>query len=88
MFFVDWAMGWLTEAVFMGCGDVRLAELRLSEENTTLVELALGSPREPAGALWRKMKEYAVSRGKNTRTLYYKSQYIQLYKNHKTINKK
>uniref|UniRef100_A0A9J8D3K3 HECT-type E3 ubiquitin transferase n=1 Tax=Cyprinus carpio carpio TaxID=630221 RepID=A0A9J8D3K3_CYPCA len=60
---LDWAMGWLTEAVFMGCGDVRLAELRLSEENTTLVELALGSLREPASALWRKMKEYAVSRG-------------------------
>uniref|UniRef100_A0A9J7YSL0 HECT-type E3 ubiquitin transferase n=1 Tax=Cyprinus carpio carpio TaxID=630221 RepID=A0A9J7YSL0_CYPCA len=59
---LDWAMGWLTEAVFMGCGDVRLAELRLSEENTTLVELALGSLREPASALWRKMKEYAVSR--------------------------
>ncbi|KAI7795921.1 putative E3 ubiquitin-protein ligase HERC1-like [Triplophysa rosa] len=59
---LDWAMGWLTEAVFMGCGDVRLSELRLSEENTTLVELALGSPREPAGALWRKMKEYAASR--------------------------
>ncbi|KAL1253293.1 hypothetical protein QQF64_017986 [Cirrhinus molitorella] len=59
---LDWAMGWLTEAVFMGCGDVRLAELRLSEENTTLVELALGSPREPASALWRKMKEYAASR--------------------------
>ncbi|XP_073791889.1 probable E3 ubiquitin-protein ligase HERC1 isoform X5 [Danio rerio] len=59
---LDWAMGWLTEAVFMGCGDVRLAELRLSEENTTLVELALGSPREPASALWRKMKEYAATR--------------------------
>ncbi|XP_073680135.1 probable E3 ubiquitin-protein ligase HERC1 [Garra rufa] len=59
---LDCAMGWLTEAVFMGCGDVRLAELRLSEENTTLVELALGSPREPASALWRKMKEYAASR--------------------------
>ncbi|XP_026052426.1 probable E3 ubiquitin-protein ligase HERC1 isoform X3 [Carassius auratus] len=59
---LDWAMGWLTEAVFMGCGDVRLAELRLSEENTTFVELALGSLREPASALWRKMKEYAASR--------------------------
>lgn len=61
---IDLAMGWLTEAVFMGCGEVKLAELRLSEENTTLVELALGSLREPASALWRKMKEYAESRGK------------------------
>uniref|UniRef100_A0A8C1RPW7 E3 ubiquitin-protein ligase HERC1 n=1 Tax=Cyprinus carpio TaxID=7962 RepID=A0A8C1RPW7_CYPCA len=41
-----------------------LSELRLSEDNTTLVELALGSPREPASALWRKMKEFAASRGK------------------------
>ncbi|XP_043076943.1 probable E3 ubiquitin-protein ligase HERC1 [Puntigrus tetrazona] len=57
---LDCAMGWLTEAMFMGCGDVRLAELRLSEENTTLVELSLGSLREPACALWRKMKEYAA----------------------------
>ncbi|TRY98659.1 hypothetical protein DNTS_005902 [Danionella cerebrum] len=59
---LDWAMGSLTEAVFMGCGDVRLAELPLSEESTTLVELALGSTREPASALWRKMKDYAASR--------------------------
>ncbi|XP_066501303.1 probable E3 ubiquitin-protein ligase HERC1 isoform X2 [Hoplias malabaricus] len=59
---LDLAMGWLTEAVLLGCGDVRLADLHLSEENTKLVELALGSPREPAGGLWRKMKEYAASR--------------------------
>ncbi|XP_065100040.1 probable E3 ubiquitin-protein ligase HERC1 isoform X2 [Paramisgurnus dabryanus] len=59
---LDWSMGWLTEAVFMSCSDVRLADLRLSEENTMLVELALGSPREPASALWRKMKDYAASR--------------------------
>uniref|UniRef100_A0A8B9HD78 HECT-type E3 ubiquitin transferase n=1 Tax=Astyanax mexicanus TaxID=7994 RepID=A0A8B9HD78_ASTMX len=57
---LDLAMGWLTEAVLLGCGDARLADLRLSEGNGTLVELALGSPREPASSLWRKMKEYAV----------------------------
>uniref|UniRef100_A0A8B9H6W4 HECT-type E3 ubiquitin transferase n=1 Tax=Astyanax mexicanus TaxID=7994 RepID=A0A8B9H6W4_ASTMX len=60
---LDLAMGWLTEAVLLGCGDARLADLRLSEGNGTLVELALGSPREPASSLWRKMKEYAASRG-------------------------
>ncbi|XP_072518712.1 probable E3 ubiquitin-protein ligase HERC1 isoform X2 [Salminus brasiliensis] len=59
---LDLAMGWLTEAVLLGCGDARLADLRLSEGNATLVELALGSPREPASSLWRKMKEYAASR--------------------------
>ncbi|KAI4901439.1 hypothetical protein NFI96_014722 [Prochilodus magdalenae] len=59
---LDLAMGWLTEAVLLGCGDARLADLQLSEENATLVELALGSSREPAGGLWRKMKEYANSR--------------------------
>ncbi|XP_030623810.1 probable E3 ubiquitin-protein ligase HERC1 [Chanos chanos] len=58
---LDNAMGWLTEAVFTGCSDARLADLELSEENRTLLELALGSSRDPACALWRKMKEYAVS---------------------------
>ncbi|XP_037401666.1 probable E3 ubiquitin-protein ligase HERC1 isoform X2 [Pygocentrus nattereri] len=59
---LDLAMGWLTEAILLVSGDARLADLQLSEENATLVELALGSPREPAASLWRKMKEYAASR--------------------------
>ncbi|XP_053334016.1 probable E3 ubiquitin-protein ligase HERC1 isoform X3 [Clarias gariepinus] len=59
---LDSAMSWLTEAVLLGCGDARLANLHLSEENGTLLDLALGASREPASALWRKMKEYAVSR--------------------------
>uniref|UniRef100_A0AAR2M095 HECT-type E3 ubiquitin transferase n=1 Tax=Pygocentrus nattereri TaxID=42514 RepID=A0AAR2M095_PYGNA len=50
-------------AILLVSGDARLADLQLSEENATLVELALGSPREPAASLWRKMKEYAASRG-------------------------
>ncbi|XP_034166972.2 probable E3 ubiquitin-protein ligase HERC1 isoform X4 [Pangasianodon hypophthalmus] len=59
---LDSAMSWLTEAVLLGCGDARLADLHLTEENATLLDLALGSSREPASGLWRKMKEYAVSR--------------------------
>ncbi|KAF7696652.1 hypothetical protein HF521_005070 [Silurus meridionalis] len=59
---LDSAMSWLTEAVLLGCGDARLADLHFSEENGALLELALGSSREPASGLWRKMKEYAVSR--------------------------
>ncbi|XP_035383560.1 probable E3 ubiquitin-protein ligase HERC1 isoform X3 [Electrophorus electricus] len=59
---LDWAIGRLGEAAPLGCGDTWLTELHLSAENATLVELALGSPREPASALWRKVKEYAASR--------------------------
>ncbi|TSK72182.1 putative E3 ubiquitin-protein ligase HERC1 [Bagarius yarrelli] len=59
---LDLAMSRLTEAVLLSCGDARLADLRLSEENATLLDLALGSSREPASSLWRKMKEYFVSR--------------------------
>ncbi|XP_076139905.1 putative E3 ubiquitin-protein ligase HERC1 isoform X8 [Alosa pseudoharengus] len=59
---LDFATGWLTEAILLGCPDARLADLGLSEEGTMLVDLALGSGREPASGLWRKMKEYAISR--------------------------
>ncbi|XP_062868147.1 probable E3 ubiquitin-protein ligase HERC1 [Trichomycterus rosablanca] len=59
---LDSAMNWLTEAVLLSCGDARLADLHLSEEDLTLLELALGSSREPAGGLWRRLKEYATSR--------------------------
>ena len=60
---LDFATGWLTESVLLGCPDARLADLGLSEEGSMLVELGLGSSREPASSLWRKMKEYAISRG-------------------------
>ncbi|XP_035245722.1 probable E3 ubiquitin-protein ligase HERC1 isoform X2 [Anguilla anguilla] len=59
---LDSSMAWLTEAVLLGCADVKLGDLDVSEENGTLVELALGVAREPASGLWRRMKEYAVSR--------------------------
>lgn len=65
LFPADSTMNWLTEAVLLGCGDARLADLHLSDENATLLDLALGSLREPASGLWRKMKEYAVSRGED-----------------------
>lgn len=65
LFPTDSAMSWLTEAVLLGCRDARLADLHLSEENATLLDLALGSSREPASSLWRKMKEYSVSRGED-----------------------
>ncbi|XP_071392159.1 probable E3 ubiquitin-protein ligase HERC1, partial [Centroberyx affinis] len=59
---LDSGMAWLTEVVLLGSSDARLAELNLSEETNTLLELALGSSREPASGLWRKMKDYASSR--------------------------
>lgn len=60
---IDSSMAWLTEVVLLGSSDARLAELSLNEETRTLLELALGSSRGPAGGLWRKMEEYAHSKG-------------------------
>lgn len=60
---VDSSMAWLTEVALLGSSDSRLAELSLSEETRTLLELALGSSRGSAGGLWRKMEEYALSKG-------------------------
>uniref|UniRef100_A0A4W6C7G9 HECT-type E3 ubiquitin transferase n=1 Tax=Lates calcarifer TaxID=8187 RepID=A0A4W6C7G9_LATCA len=60
---LDSSMAWLTEVVLLGSSDARLAELSLNEETRTLLELALGSSRGPAGGLWRKMEEYAHSKG-------------------------
>ncbi len=60
---VDSSLAWLTEVVLLGSNDARLAELSLNEETRTLLELALGSSRGPAGDLWQKMEEYAHSKG-------------------------
>ncbi|KAF7670462.1 hypothetical protein LDENG_00124780 [Lucifuga dentata] len=59
---LDSGMAWLTEVVLLGSSDARLAELSLSEETSTLLELALGSSREPARGLRQKMEEYAHTR--------------------------
>ncbi|XP_044188774.1 probable E3 ubiquitin-protein ligase HERC1 isoform X4 [Thunnus albacares] len=59
---LDSSMAWLTEVALLGSSDSRLAELSLTEETRTLLELALGSSRGSAGGLWRKMEEYALSK--------------------------
>nr|XP_033501993.1 probable E3 ubiquitin-protein ligase HERC1 isoform X6 [Epinephelus lanceolatus] len=59
---LDSSMAWLCEVVLLGSSDARLAELSLNEETRTLLELALGSSRGPAGGLWRNMEEYAHSK--------------------------
>ncbi|XP_029371513.1 probable E3 ubiquitin-protein ligase HERC1 isoform X2 [Echeneis naucrates] len=59
---LDSSMAWLTEVVLLGSSDARLAELNLNEETRTLLELALGYSRGPAGGMWRKMEEYAQSK--------------------------
>ncbi|KAF0031589.1 hypothetical protein F2P81_016144 [Scophthalmus maximus] len=58
----DSSMAWLTEVVLLGSSDARLAELSLNEETRSLLELALGSSRGAASALWQKMEEYAHSK--------------------------
>lgn len=60
---VDSSMTSLTEAVLLGSSDAKLAEMIVQEETRTLVELALGSSRGLAGGLWRKMEDYAHSKG-------------------------
>ncbi|XP_047185393.1 probable E3 ubiquitin-protein ligase HERC1 isoform X3 [Scophthalmus maximus] len=59
---LDSSMAWLTEVVLLGSSDARLAELSLNEETRSLLELALGSSRGAASALWQKMEEYAHSK--------------------------
>ncbi|XP_037548156.1 probable E3 ubiquitin-protein ligase HERC1 [Nematolebias whitei] len=59
---LDSTMAWLMEVVLLGTSDARQAELSLTEENRTLLELALGSTRGRAGVLWWKMEEYAHSK--------------------------
>lgn len=63
---VDSSLPWLTEVVLLGNTDARLAELSLTEETRTLLELALGSSRGLAGVLLWKMEEYAHSKGTNS----------------------
>ncbi|XP_062334757.1 probable E3 ubiquitin-protein ligase HERC1 [Osmerus eperlanus] len=59
---LDSSTAWLSEAVLLGCSDAKLTDLFLNQENSQLMELALGSSREPACSLWRKMKDYSASR--------------------------
>ncbi|KAM9794366.1 putative E3 ubiquitin-protein ligase HERC1 isoform 3-T6 [Syngnathus typhle] len=59
---LDSSVAWLTEAVLLGGSDSRLSELSLTQESLTLLEVALGSSRGPAGCLLQKMEEYALGR--------------------------
>uniref|UniRef100_A0A665WLM9 HECT-type E3 ubiquitin transferase n=1 Tax=Echeneis naucrates TaxID=173247 RepID=A0A665WLM9_ECHNA len=61
---LDSSMAWLTEVVLLGSSDARLAELNLNEETRTLLELALGYSRGPAGGIsgeisnHRRLRQY------------------------------
>ncbi|KAM4527576.1 putative E3 ubiquitin-protein ligase HERC1 isoform 4-T4 [Odontesthes bonariensis] len=59
---LDSSMTWMTEMVLLGSSDARLAELSVTEDTRTLLELSLGSTRGLAGVLWWKMEEYAQSK--------------------------
>nr|XP_015798394.2 probable E3 ubiquitin-protein ligase HERC1 isoform X1 [Nothobranchius furzeri] len=59
---LDSTMSWLTEIVLLGTSDARQAELNLTEDTRTLLDLALGSTRGHAGVLWWKMEEFAHSK--------------------------
>ena len=78
----DYDVKWLTEAVLLGSSEVRLTELNLAEDTSTLLELALGSSREPACTLWHKMMDYAFSRG----TMGLDVKVLKCFKSCKSIN--
>ncbi|XP_032830981.2 putative E3 ubiquitin-protein ligase HERC1 isoform X4 [Petromyzon marinus] len=58
----DKCMNSLTEAALSGNEEHKPFEYRLSADVSLLVDLALGSTKEPARSLWVKMQDYALSR--------------------------
>uniref|UniRef100_A0A8C4Q7E9 HECT and RLD domain containing E3 ubiquitin protein ligase family member 1 n=1 Tax=Eptatretus burgeri TaxID=7764 RepID=A0A8C4Q7E9_EPTBU len=50
------------EAALNGNEEHKLFEHHLSDQKTLLVDLALGSSKEPAYSLWVKLQDYALSR--------------------------
>ncbi|KAM9735318.1 putative E3 ubiquitin-protein ligase HERC1 isoform 6-T7 [Menidia menidia] len=59
---LETSMTWLTEMVLLGSSDARLAELSVTEDTRTLLELVLGSNRGLAGVIWWKMEEFAQNK--------------------------
>nr|XP_014345328.1 PREDICTED: probable E3 ubiquitin-protein ligase HERC1 [Latimeria chalumnae] len=67
---LDNQMAWLIEKGLCGQTEQRALEHFASEKNRVLMDLALGSCREPVDGAWRRMKEYARSKDWETRIEY------------------
>ncbi|XP_069758992.1 probable E3 ubiquitin-protein ligase HERC1 isoform X8 [Narcine bancroftii] len=59
---LDKCMSSLLEVALSGNEEQKPFEYSLGAENVMLVDLALGSTKEPVNALWLKMQDYAVSK--------------------------
>ncbi|XP_038640315.1 probable E3 ubiquitin-protein ligase HERC1 isoform X8 [Scyliorhinus canicula] len=59
---LDKCLSSLLEVALSGNEEQKPFEYSLSAENIMLVDLALGSTKEPVNALWLKMQDYAVSK--------------------------
>ncbi|XP_078055944.1 putative E3 ubiquitin-protein ligase HERC1 [Mustelus asterias] len=59
---LDKCMSSLLEVALSGNEEQKPFEYSLGAENIMLVDLALGSSKEPVNALWLKMQDYAVSK--------------------------
>ncbi|XP_055518701.1 probable E3 ubiquitin-protein ligase HERC1 isoform X3 [Leucoraja erinacea] len=59
---LDKCMSSLLEVALSGNEEQKPFEYSLGAENVMLVDLALGSSKEPVNALWLKMQDYAVTK--------------------------
>ncbi|XP_041034512.1 probable E3 ubiquitin-protein ligase HERC1 isoform X1 [Carcharodon carcharias] len=59
---LDKCMSSLLEVALSGNEEQKPFDYSLGSENIMLVDLALGSTKEPVNALWLKMQDYAVSK--------------------------
>lgn len=62
----DTCISSLLEAALSGNEEQKPLECTLRPELSVLVDLALGSSKEPANSLWINMQDYAISKGLQT----------------------
>lgn len=61
--FSDTCISSLLEAALSGNEEQKPFDCTLRPDLSVLVDLALGSSKEPANSLWINMQDYAISKG-------------------------
>lgn len=64
----DASISSLLEAALSGNEEQKPFECTLHPDMSVLVDLALGSSKEPVNSLWINMQDYAISKGQLRRT--------------------
>lgn len=64
----DTSISSLLEAALSGNEEQKPFECALRPDMSVLVDLALGSSKEPVNSLWINMQDYAISKGQLRRT--------------------